>query len=116
MPVNFEDATPAMTEKTYRIGQAARMLDLEPYVLRYWESEFPQIQPIRTKKGQRLYSEENIQLLRQIRTLLHDQGMTIDGARKKLVRDAKDTGVSDLKEGIRQELLEIKKLLGSDPK
>ena len=105
-----------MTEKTYRIGQAARILDLEPYVLRYWESEFPQIQPIRTKKGQRLYSEEHIRLLRQVRSLLHDQGMTIEGARKKLVRDAKDMDTDDLKEDIRQELLEIKKLLGSGPK
>jgi len=105
-----------MTEKTYRIGQAARILDLEPYVLRYWESEFPQIQPIRTEKGQRLYSEEHIKLLRQVRSLLHDQGMTIEGARKKLVRDAKDMDEGNLKEGIRQELLEIKKLLGPGPK
>ena len=105
-----------MTGKTYRIGQAARILDLEPYVLRYWESEFPQIQPVRTKKGQRLYLEEHIRLLRRIRSLLHDEGMTIEGARKKLARDARDRSTQDFKENIRQELLQIKRLLESGPK
>ena len=45
-----------MTERTYRIGEAARLLDLEGYVLRYWETEFAQLRPGRTPKGQRVYS------------------------------------------------------------
>ena len=66
-----------MAEKLYRIGEAADLLDLKTYVLRFWESEFPQLQPVRTAKGQRLYSEETIALLRRIRDLLHEKGMTI---------------------------------------
>ena len=73
-----------MPEKLYRIGEAATLLDLKTYVLRFWESEFPQLQPVRTAKGQRLYTEETIALLRRIRYLLHEKGMTIDGARRVL--------------------------------
>lgn len=73
--------------RTYRIGQAARKLDLNTSVLRYWESEFPQIQPIRTRKGQRLYTDEHVELLSVIKRLLHEEGLTIEGARKKLERD-----------------------------
>lgn len=73
-----------MAEKLYRIGEAADLLELKTYVLRFWESEFPQLQPVRTAKGQRLYSEETIALLRRIRYLLHEKGMTIDGARRVL--------------------------------
>ena len=73
-----------MTQKTYRIGEAARLLELETYVLRFWETEFPQLAPLRTAKGQRLYTEEHLELLRQIRRLLHEQGLTIEGARRVL--------------------------------
>lgn len=73
-----------MAEKLYRIGEAADLLELKTYVLRFWESEFPQLQPVRTAKGQRLYSEDTIALLRRIRYLLHEKGMTIDGARRVL--------------------------------
>ena len=74
-----------MAEKLYRIGEAADLLKLKTYVLRFWESEFPQLQPVRTAKDQRLYSEETIALLRRIRYLLHEKGMTIDGARRVLM-------------------------------
>ncbi len=73
-----------MTEKTYRIGEVSKLLELNSSVLRFWESEFTQIQPLRTDKGQRLYSEEHISLLRRIKALLHEQGMTIEGARRVL--------------------------------
>ena len=71
-------------EKTYRIGEAAEMLKLKSYVLRFWESEFPQLVPLRTEKGQRLYTDEHVSLLRRIQSLLHAKGMTIDGARRAL--------------------------------
>ncbi len=73
-----------MTEKTYRIGDVSKMLQLNSSVLRFWEMEFTQLIPLRTEKGQRLYTEENIELLKRIQTLLHEQGMTIDGARRVL--------------------------------
>lgn len=72
---------------TYKIGEAARLLNLKTYVLRFWETEFPQIVPLRTEKGQRLYTKEHVALLRRIRHLLHERGLTIEGARRVLVEE-----------------------------
>ena len=74
--------------RVYRIGEAARALNLQTSVLRFWEGEFPGLHPIRTPKGQRLYSESDMELLRNIRSLLHEQGMTIEGARRVLAGEA----------------------------
>jgi len=82
-PKNTERDAPERG-KTYRIGEVAETLNLKSYVLRFWESEFPQLVPLRTEKGQRLYTEGHVALLRRIQTLLHEQGMTIDGARRVL--------------------------------
>lgn len=101
-----------MPPKTYRIGQAADLLELKPYVLRYWETEFPQLAPIRTSKGQRLYTEDHIQLLKRIQALLHEEGMTIEGARRKLDADLQLDGV---KRSLARELMEIRRLLVEDP-
>ena len=73
-----------MAEKLYRIGDAADLLGLKTYVLRYWESEFSQLRPVRTGKGQRRYTEADMALLGRIRYLLHEQGLTIEGARRIL--------------------------------
>lgn len=73
-----------MAERTYRIGEAASLLNLKTYVLRFWETEFPQLDPLRTEKGQRLYTEADLALLRRIRFLLHERGLTIEGARRML--------------------------------
>ena len=83
--------------KTYRIGEVAETLNLKSYVLRFWESEFPQLVPLRTEKGQRLYTEEHVTLLRRIQTLLHAQGMTIEGARRILeYEEHSRTGLANL--------------------
>ncbi len=73
-----------MVEKTYRIGEVASMLGLKSYVLRFWETEFSQIDPLRTDKGQRVYTESHVALLKRIKYLLHEKGMTIEGARRML--------------------------------
>ncbi|WP_367238919.1 MerR family transcriptional regulator [Desulfovibrio sp. UCD-KL4C] len=70
--------------KIYKIGQAAKLVGLKSYVLRFWEGEFEQLEPIRTPSGQRLYNEEHVELITRIKELLHDEGLTIEGARKRL--------------------------------
>ena len=93
-------------ERLYKIGQAAETLGIKAFVLRFWETEFPQLEPVRTSKGQRLYTEANLALVRRIKYLLYDRGMTIDGARKalaggsqrggpKLRRDHRAAGAQD---------------------
>lgn len=72
-------------EKTFfKIGEVAKILDLEPYVLRYWESEFEMLEPDKTDSGQRSYQREDIALICQIRGLLYDEMFTIAGARRQL--------------------------------
>ena len=68
----------------YRIGEACKQLDIQPYVLRYWETEFPVLSPRKSKAGQRVYSEEELQLILRIKQLLYEEGYTIAGAKKKL--------------------------------
>lgn len=85
-----------MSGRTYKIGEAAQLLNLKSYVLRFWETEFPQLSPLRTEKGQRLYSEADLEILKFIRHLLHERGLTIEGARKVLQSraDGGDPGLS----------------------
>ncbi len=97
-----------MTGKTYRIGEAARILNLKTYVLRFWETEFPQIKPIRSEKGQRLYTEAHMDQLRKIQHLLHERGLTIDGARREL---ASETPAGALLDEVRAELEAIREML-----
>ncbi len=68
----------------YKIGEASRLVGVESYVLRYWESEFPFLSPRKSKSGQRIYSKKDIDLLLQIKRLLYDERYTIDGVRKRL--------------------------------
>ncbi len=68
----------------YRIGEACKLLDIQPYVLRYWETEFPVLSPRKSKAGQRVYSEEELELIQRIKQLLYEEGYTIAGAKKKL--------------------------------
>ena len=68
----------------YKIGEACKSLDIQPYVLRYWETEFPALKPNKSKSGQRVYSERDLEVIRRIKELLYDEGYTIAGAKKKL--------------------------------
>ncbi len=75
-----------MTEKEfYSIKEVADMLQLQPYILRYWEKEFTILKPKRNRIGRRYYAKRDIDLLRMIKTILYDQGYTIAGAKKKLL-------------------------------
>ena len=68
----------------YKIGEACKALDIQPYVLRYWETEFPALAPSKSRSGQRVYSEKELEIIRRIKELLYDEGYTIAGAKKKL--------------------------------
>ncbi len=68
----------------YKIGEACKLLDIQPYVLRYWETEFSALSPEKSKSGQRVYTQEEIGLIGRIKELLYEEGFTIAGAKKKL--------------------------------
>ncbi len=73
-------------EVTFRIGQVAEILGVEPHVLRYWEKEFHVLKPRKDRRGQRIYTEEDVRIALLIRHLLYEEGYTIEGARRKLHR------------------------------
>ncbi|MFL6193184.1 MAG: MerR family transcriptional regulator [Thermoanaerobaculia bacterium] len=68
----------------YKIGEACKALGIQPYVLRYWETEFPALTPSKSRSGQRVYSEKELEIIRRIKELLYEEGYTIAGAKKKL--------------------------------
>ena len=82
-----------MSNKVYRIGEAAKLLGVKTSVLRFWEEEFSQIRPKRTDKGQRYYSEKDMETLTRIRGLLYDEGMTISGT-QKVLRKPQEVGAN----------------------
>ena len=75
---------PKKEREVLKIGEVAALLGIKPYVIRYWETEFPHIAPKRTRSKQRLYTKEMVAQIRTIQYLLHEQGLTIEGARKAL--------------------------------
>jgi DNA-binding transcriptional MerR regulator len=70
--------------RLYRIGEVSRIAELKPFVLRYWESEFPMLEPVKSSSGHRLYRQEDVDLILKIKRLLYDEGFTIAGARRHL--------------------------------
>jgi len=68
----------------YKIGEVSRIVGVEPYVLRYWETEFPFLKPRKNKSGQRVYIKKDVEFLLYIKRLLHEERYTIEGVRKRL--------------------------------
>jgi DNA-binding transcriptional MerR regulator len=80
-------ADPRLPDKAYfRIGEVAEIAGVEPYVLRFWETEFPSLKPPKTRSNRRTYSRKDVELVLEIRDLLYEKGFTIPGARKHLKR------------------------------
>jgi len=81
----------AIKKLYYSIGEVSETTDLKQYVLRYWESEFPQLSPAKNRAGNRTYREKDIELVNFIKTLLYEKKYTIEGARQKL-KQLQDNG------------------------
>src|SRR5579871_1378789 len=81
---------PVIPDKLYfRIGEVAELCELPTYVLRFWETEFPQLRPTKSGTGQRMYRRREVELALHIKKLLYDEGFTIAGARQQLKLEAK---------------------------
>jgi DNA-binding transcriptional MerR regulator len=81
---NGHSETAIPDKSLFRIGEASRLTSTKPFVLRYWETEFPMLQPVKSPKGHRLYRREDIETVFTIKRLLYDEGFTIAGARRHL--------------------------------
>jgi DNA-binding transcriptional MerR regulator len=72
----------------FKISEVSKLTGLEPYILRYWETEFKMIKPMRTKTNQRLYRRKDLELIFRIKQMLYEEGFTIAGTRKKLEEES----------------------------
>ena len=89
----------------------SRLTGLEQYVLRYWETEFPQIKPDKGRSGQRLYTKKDLDTILQIKQLLYKDGYTIAGARKKLNGRGEQENIDAVIESAKKELRDILEML-----
>ena len=114
----------------YKIGEVSEITGIEPYVLRYWESEFRVIKPFKSGSLQRLYRRKDLDLILRIKKLLYEEGFTIAGAKRKIrdlertenaqakvkaVASPREGGVCELLTTVREELKGISKMLDSFP-
>jgi len=120
-----KDGEVLIPDKLYfRIGEVARLASLPAYVLRFWETEFPQLKPVKGSTGQRMYRQREVELVLHIKNLLYGQGFTIAGARDQLKAETKPAKVqytlplparpaTDELKRVRQGLREILALLSA---
>ncbi len=97
--------TPEIPDKLYfKIGEVSELLGVEPYVLRYWESEFPVLSPKKSGTGHRLYRRKDVELLLRIKHLLYEKRFTIEGARQTLQSEAKAPKPQRIQKRVQTEL------------
>ena len=83
---------PVIPDRLYfRIGEVAQLCRLPAYVLRFWETEFPQLKPVKSSTGQRMYRQRDVENVLRIKKLLYDEGFTITGARQQMKAETKQS-------------------------
>ncbi len=106
---------PVIPAKRYfTIGEVSELCAVKPHVLRYWEQEFPQLKPVKRRGNRRYYQRHDVLMIRQIRSLLHEQGFTIVGARQQLESEHSQSDATrsqQLAKQIRVELEDVLQLL-----
>ena len=103
---------PAIPGKRYfTIGEVSELCAVKPHVLRYWEQEFPQLKPVKRRGNRRYYQREDVLTIRQIRSLLYDQGYTIGGARQRMTDEDEGSLPADIQAVIRETIEELEDVL-----
>ena len=106
------DELPVIPGKRYfTIGEVAELCGVKPHVLRYWEQEFPQLKPVKRRGNRRYYQRQDVIVIRQIRSLLYEEGFTIGGARNKLQGEEARNDVTHSQRVVKQMRLELEELL-----
>jgi DNA-binding transcriptional MerR regulator len=103
---------PAIPSKRYfTIGEVSELCAVKPHVLRYWEQEFPDLKPVKRRGNRRYYQRHDVMLIRQIRSLLYEQGFPIGGARQQLSGESAREDVSQSQQVVKQLRTELEGLL-----
>lgn len=106
------DLLPVIPGKRYfTIGEVSELCGVKPHVLRYWEQEFPQLKPVKRRGNRRYYQRHDVIMIRQIRSLLYEQGFTIGGARQRLSGDEAKDDLTQSHQIVRQVRIELEELL-----
>ncbi|MCB1759685.1 MAG: MerR family transcriptional regulator [Gammaproteobacteria bacterium] len=103
---------PAIPSKRYfTIGEVSELCGVKPHVLRYWEQEFAQLKPVKRRGNRRYYQRHDVLMIRQIRSLLYEQGFTIGGARQQLSSEGAKEDNAQSQQIIRQLRIELEEIL-----
>jgi DNA-binding transcriptional MerR regulator len=110
-PRNNNELPPIPGKRYFTIGEVAELCDCKPHVLRYWEQEFPQLKPVKRRGNRRYYQRQDVIVIRQIRSLLYEQGFTIGGARNHLSGDEARSDTTQSQQIVRQLRIELEEVL-----
>ena len=113
-PGSNRELPPIPAKRYFTIGEVSELCDVKPHVLRYWETEFPSLKPVKRRGNRRYYQRHDVLMVHQIRGLLYEQGYTIGGARLRLDGDGarqEATMSSQIVRQVRMELEEVLQLL-----
>jgi DNA-binding transcriptional MerR regulator len=95
-PKNNDELPPIPPKRYFTIGEVGELCAVKPHVLRYWEAEFPQLKPVKRRGNRRYYQRQDVILIRQIKSLLYEQGYTIGGARQKMTDSPEDLSMANV--------------------
>ncbi|MFA5496089.1 MAG: MerR family transcriptional regulator [Porticoccaceae bacterium] len=112
-PSNNEQLPPIPGKRYFTIGEVSELCDVKPHVLRYWEQEFPMLNPVKRRGNRRYYQRQDVLLIRQIRSLLYDQGFTIGGARQRLGGEDAKEEATQVRQLINQTISELEEILSA---
>jgi DNA-binding transcriptional MerR regulator len=108
---NNDELPPIPGKRYFTIGEVSELCAVKPHVLRYWEQEFPQLKPVKRRGNRRYYQRQDVIIIRQIRSLLYDEGFTIGGARQRLTGEEAKSDLSQSQQIVRQLRLELEEIL-----
>jgi DNA-binding transcriptional MerR regulator len=110
-PSNNSELPVIPGKRYFTIGEVSELCGVKPHVLRYWEQEFPQLKPVKRRGNRRYYQRQDVLVIRQIRSLLYEEGFTIGGARNKLGGDEGRSDVTQSQQIVKQVRLELEEIL-----
>ena len=108
---NNDELPPIPGKRYFTIGEVSDLCGVKPHVLRYWEQEFPQLKPVKRRGNRRYYQRRDVLLIRQIRSLLYDEGFTITGARQRLTGEEAREDITQSQQIIKQLRAELEEVL-----
>jgi len=106
-----KDLPPIPAKRYFTIGEVSDLCGVKPHVLRYWEQEFEQLKPVKRRGNRRYYQRGDVIMIRQIRSLLYEQGFTIGGARQQLEGENAHNDENRSQQIIRQVRLELEQVM-----